>query len=177
MRTQERHHIARPCRKYAIGWGLRAQNVTKASPFSWICCVQYRVILDSSIRIICNAMVMPYTELSGSHIHMQRIYTTRCGSPDQHRPAVFITMVADGMAPRRRGASSYHHSSLTTVSHESNITAGLSHWNFGQICTHERHPIPRPYGRAMGCLSRVIQRKLTALYRVRTVLIFLLAGP
>ena len=43
-------------------------------------------------------------------------------------------------------------------------------WNFGQICTHERHPIVSPYGRAMGCLSWVIQRKTTAIYRERTVL-------
>ena len=40
---------------------------------------------------------------------------------------------------------------------------------FGQICAHERHPIPRPYGRAMGCLSRVTQREMTAIYRERTV--------
>ena len=30
--------------------------------------------------------------------------------------------------------------------------------NFGQICTHEQHPILRPYGQAMGCLSWVIRR-------------------
>ena len=40
---------------------------------------------------------------------------------------------------------------------------------FGQICTHEQHPIPRPYGQAMGCLSRAIQRKTTAINRGRTV--------
>ena len=38
------------------------------------------------------------------------------------------------------------------------------------FCTHERHPIPRPYGRAMGCLSWVIWRKMTAIYRERTVI-------
>ena len=32
-------------------------------------------------------------------------------------------------------------------------------------CTHEQHPIPRPYGRARGCLSWVIRRKITATYR------------
>ena len=40
-----------------------------------------------------------------------------------------------------------------------------------KLCTHERHPIgPRHYGRAMGCLSWVIQRIMTAIYRERTVL-------
>ena len=42
-------------------------------------------------------------------------------------------------------------------------------YNIGQICTHERHPIHRPYGRVMGSLSRVIQKN-TAIYRERTVL-------
>ena len=43
-------------------------------------------------------------------------------------------------------------------------------WNFRLISTHELHPIPRPYGRAIGCLSRVKQRKMTTIYRERTVL-------
>ena len=30
-----------------------------------------------------------------------------------------------------------------------------------RLCIHERHPIARPHGRAMGCLSWVIQRKMT----------------
>ena len=37
-----------------------------------------------------------------------------------------------------------------------------------KICTHERHPIPRPYGRAMGCHSWVIQKYMTAIYGERT---------
>ena len=36
--------------------------------------------------------------------------------------------------------------------------------------THKWHPIPRPHGRAMGCLLWVFERKLTALYRHRTVM-------
>ena len=54
-----------------------------------------------------------------------------------------------------------------TISH----TAQQLQWqNFSQIFTHERHPIPRPYGRAIGCLSWVIRRKMTAIYRECTVL-------
>ena len=34
-----------------------------------------------------------------------------------------------------------------------------------KFCNHGRHPIPRPYGRAIECLSWVIQRKMTAIYR------------
>ena len=45
----------------------------------------------------------------------------------------------------------------------------LQGWNFGHICTHSRHPIPRPYRRAMGCLSWDTKRKITAIYRERTV--------
>ena len=45
----------------------------------------------------------------------------------------------------------------------------LQWYNFGQICTHERHRIPLPNGRAMGCLSWVIRRKMTAIYRERIV--------
>ena len=49
-------------------------------------------------------------------------------------------------------------------------TAQQLQWqNFGQICFHERHPIPRPYRRSMGYLSWVILRKMTAIYRERTV--------
>ena len=31
------------------------------------------------------------------------------------------------------------------------------------LWTHKRHPIPRPFGRAMGCLLWVLQQKLTVL--------------
>ena len=42
---------------------------------------------------------------------------------------------------------------------------------FSQICTHKQHPIPRPYGRDVGCLLWVIWRKWpwyieTALYQI-----------
>ena len=49
-------------------------------------------------------------------------------------------------------------------------TAQSNWWNYTHICTHERHFIPRSYGWTMGCLSRVIHRKMTAIYRERTVL-------
>ena len=49
------------------------------------------------------------------------------------------------------------------------ITQQLQWWNFGDICTNERHPIPRPNGRAMGCLSWDKRRKMTAIYRECTV--------
>ena len=39
-----------------------------------------------------------------------------------------------------------------------------------KLKTHERQPRPRPYRRAVGCLSWGIQRKMTAIYRERTVL-------
>ena len=38
-----------------------------------------------------------------------------------------------------------------------------------RLFTHDRHPIPRPDGRAMGCLSWVIRRKMTAISRAHTV--------
>ena len=38
-----------------------------------------------------------------------------------------------------------------------------------RLCTLEWHPIPRLHVWAMGCLSRVLQRKITAIYRERTV--------
>ena len=41
-----------------------------------------------------------------------------------------------------------------------------------KLCTHERHPIPRPYGWAMGCLSWVTQRKMTAIFRECTVIYY-----
>ena len=37
------------------------------------------------------------------------------------------------------------------------------------LWTHKRHPIPRPFGRAMECLLWVLQQKLTVLSRVSTV--------
>ena len=37
------------------------------------------------------------------------------------------------------------------------------------LWTHKRHPIPRPFGRAMECLLWVFQQKLTVLWRVSTV--------
>ena len=37
------------------------------------------------------------------------------------------------------------------------------------LWTHKRHPIPRPFGRAMECLLWVLQQKLTVLERVSTV--------
>ena len=37
------------------------------------------------------------------------------------------------------------------------------------LWTHKRHPIPRPFGRAMECLLWVLQQKLIVLYRVSTV--------
>ena len=40
-----------------------------------------------------------------------------------------------------------------------------------KICTHERHPIPRPFGRNMGCLSWVKRRKMTPKYRERNYLL------
>ena len=48
------------------------------------------------------------------------------------------------------------------------ISQQLQWQNFDQTCAHERHPIPRPSGRAMGCLSWVIRRQMTAIYRERT---------
>ena len=36
--------------------------------------------------------------------------------------------------------------------------------HFSQICTNERHPIPHLYQQTMGCLSRVIHAKMTAMY-------------
>ena len=33
-----------------------------------------------------------------------------------------------------------------------------------RLCIHERHPIPRPHGRAMGCLPWDVQRKMTTIY-------------
>ena len=38
------------------------------------------------------------------------------------------------------------------------------------LWTHKRHPIPRPFGRAMECLLWVLQQKLIVLWRVSTVL-------
>ena len=38
------------------------------------------------------------------------------------------------------------------------------------LWTHKRHPIPRPFGRAMECLLWVLQQKLIVLSRVSTVL-------
>ena len=38
------------------------------------------------------------------------------------------------------------------------------------LWTHKRHPIPRPFGRAMECLLWVLQQKLIVLKRVSTVL-------
>ena len=35
--------------------------------------------------------------------------------------------------------------------------------------SHERHPIPRSHGRAMGCLPWTLRGKNTAIYRERTV--------
>ena len=37
------------------------------------------------------------------------------------------------------------------------------------LWTHKRHPIPRPFGRAMECLLWVLEQKLIVLYRVSTV--------
>ena len=37
-----------------------------------------------------------------------------------------------------------------------------------KLCPHEWHPMSRPYGRAMGCLSWVIQRKMTVIYQEHT---------
>ena len=37
------------------------------------------------------------------------------------------------------------------------------------LWTHKRHPIPRPFGRAMECLLWVLEQKLIVLYRVYTV--------
>ena len=56
------------------------------------------------------------------------------------------------------------------VEHISYDRAHSTTSNFGRIWTHERHPIPRPYGWAMGCVSWVIRREVTAIYRERTVL-------
>ena len=70
----------------------------------------------------------------------------------------------------------HHHyiidSQYITAIYDMNLhTAQQLRWqNFGKICTHDRHRIPSPYGPAMGCLLWVIKRKLTALYRKRTVL-------
>ena len=44
----------------------------------------------------------------------------------------------------------------------------LQRWNFGQICTHERHPYLA--GRVMGCHSWVLWKKMTAIYREHSVL-------
>ena len=50
------------------------------------------------------------------------------------------------------------------------IRYSTQHNNYNdKICTRERHPTPRPYGLAMGCRSRVIQRKMTVIYRECTV--------
>ena len=38
-----------------------------------------------------------------------------------------------------------------------------------RLCSHEWHPIPRTHGRAMGCISKGFQRKMTAIYRESTV--------
>ena len=41
-----------------------------------------------------------------------------------------------------------------------------------RLCTHERHSIPSPHGRAKGCLSWIRPRKITAIYRERTVVVY-----
>ena len=38
-------------------------------------------------------------------------------------------------------------------------------------CNHEWHPIARPWGWAMGCLACDLERRMTAIYRERTVLV------
>ena len=38
-----------------------------------------------------------------------------------------------------------------------------------RLCIHKRHPISRPHGWAMVCLSWYLQRNMTAIYRERTV--------
>ena len=38
-----------------------------------------------------------------------------------------------------------------------------------RLCIHERHPKPRPHGRAMGCLPWDVQSKMTAIYRKHSV--------
>ena len=45
------------------------------------------------------------------------------------------------------------------------------------LWTHKRHPIPRPFGRAMECLLWVLQQKLIVLYRVSTVLVSVMSKP
>ena len=35
---------------------------------------------------------------------------------------------------------------------------------FGPVCTRKRHPVPRPFARAMVCLSQVIYAKMTTIF-------------
>ena len=57
-----------------------------------------------------------------------------------------------------------------TIVHNKSINT--LHWlNIGHMCTHERHPTPHPYGRAMGCLSWDVNKNDRDISRVSTNLI------
>ena len=54
------------------------------------------------------------------------------------------------------------------VSHRT-LSTTIAMINFGQICTHEWHPIPHPNGWAMGYLLWVIWQKMTKIYLEHTL--------